>query len=389
MEKIVKPGTVTRGAKAIINDKAANQHTVHISDAGFARALHDKYPDCIDENNNLLPPAGQINELILQNAGIKDLSGIQGFLKLRKLDILHNSITNLPELPNTLGELYCNENNISFIKNLPTNLKRLDCRGNKLRMLPKLPPGMVMLLCGRNQLNALSALPRNLDTLMCNNNNLNSLPVLPETLVQLDFSDNNFSVCPKLPGTLLYLGMYHNKIVHLPNLPKQLGDLRCDVDRIDNVPLSSSSIKISDETEHYRNKYPVKQETPITYNNPPVVKYESKIEKPVVPQKVKSIYFIYRAYIYYYDAQREYHPAKYQVLTYVFDMDPNWNFDQVKEKLNKRIVRGLDDPQGTRDNEFIYPCNGNCNQIYEERSNEVRHEHANALIDPIRYITIE
>ena len=46
---------------------------------------------------------------------------------LEKLNISHNKIEKLENLPNNLEELYCSNNEITEIRNIPSNIRFLDC----------------------------------------------------------------------------------------------------------------------------------------------------------------------------------------------------------------------------------------------------------------------
>ena len=110
-------------------------------------------------------------------------------------DIVHincayNSLSSLPELPNSLQELYCRHNNLSNLPELPRLLKYLYCGNNSLSNLPKLPDSLIRLNCEVNNLSSLPKLPDSLIDLYCNNNNISSFPELPNSLTDLDYKNN-------------------------------------------------------------------------------------------------------------------------------------------------------------------------------------------------------
>jgi Leucine-rich repeat (LRR) protein len=75
---------------------------------------------------------------------------------------LNNQLTELPELPNNLKELYCTNNQLTELPDLfdiLDNLKYLDCSGNQLTELPELPNNLKRLYCYNNQLTELPELP--------------------------------------------------------------------------------------------------------------------------------------------------------------------------------------------------------------------------------------
>ena len=119
----------------------------------------------------------------------------------------------LPELPNSLIELYCSRCNLKELpENLPISLKNIYCSLNKITKLPK-------------------ELPNGLICLDCSNNFLKNLPKLPNTLKYLDCSDNSLKKLPKiLPNklfSLLCVNNYLNNFDNFPDLPDTLTTLLC------------------------------------------------------------------------------------------------------------------------------------------------------------------
>jgi Leucine-rich repeat (LRR) protein len=81
-------------------------------------------------------------------------------------------LTQLPELPKSLEELYCYNNKLTQLPELPEGLRSLCCNNNKLTKLPELPKGLKGLWCYDNNLTQLPELPEGLRYLYCWNNNL-------------------------------------------------------------------------------------------------------------------------------------------------------------------------------------------------------------------------
>ena len=65
-------------------------------------------------------------------------------------------MTELPELPDSLIELWCYNNNLSELPELPISLKELWCGSNKLTELPELPDSLIKLACCYNNIKYLS-----------------------------------------------------------------------------------------------------------------------------------------------------------------------------------------------------------------------------------------
>ena len=55
----------------------------HIPDKNFAAAIREKCKECIDSNNNLLPPARDLDDLRANNRYINSIEGIQGFTQAK------------------------------------------------------------------------------------------------------------------------------------------------------------------------------------------------------------------------------------------------------------------------------------------------------------------
>ena len=109
-------------------------------------------------------------------------------------DIVHincayNSLSSLPELPNSLQELYCRHNNLSNLPELPNSLQELDCTHNNLNSLPKLPKLLEKLSYGFNKISSLSELPNSLIYFVCGYNNISTFPQLPNSLKISYFSN--------------------------------------------------------------------------------------------------------------------------------------------------------------------------------------------------------
>ena len=115
-----------------------------------------------------------VTELIIDHAYIKDLTGIELFPNLEKLDCKYNNLTRLDVSKNTkLTVLSCESNHLTSLdlsKN--TELTELNCQDNQLTSLDLSPnTALTKLGCHDNQLTSLD-LSKNtaLDTLDCSGN---------------------------------------------------------------------------------------------------------------------------------------------------------------------------------------------------------------------------
>jgi len=118
-------------------------------------------------------------------------------VRLQDLYCQGNLLTRLPDiLPASLTTLCCNNNQLTRLPDtLPTGLTELDCSHNRLTRLPDtLPAGLTLLCCSNNQLTTLhDTLPTGLIVLYCSHNHLTTLPnSLPTTLALFCCEYNNF-----------------------------------------------------------------------------------------------------------------------------------------------------------------------------------------------------
>ena len=97
---------------------------------------------------------------------------------ITKLDYSSQGLNVLPELPDSLQELYCRDNQLQVLPELPDSLQYLYCYDNQLEVLPDLPDSLQQLNCFNNQLQVLPDLPDSLQYLYCDNNPIESF--IPE-----------------------------------------------------------------------------------------------------------------------------------------------------------------------------------------------------------------
>ncbi|MCA0234246.1 MAG: T9SS type A sorting domain-containing protein [Bacteroidetes bacterium] len=189
-----------------------------ISDINFVKAIKQQCPTCLDDCNNLLPPAKALENLNIYGNEIKNITGVVGFQSLKTLDCGNNKLTFLPELPSSLTSLSIYNNLIKKLDNLPTNLKYLNCNSNSISEITKLPSSVSEFYCSYNLLTTLPKLPQSLTYLYCNDNYLTNLPELPSEINTIYCNQNPQLEClPFLPSKLRNLSIYNTKITCLPN----------------------------------------------------------------------------------------------------------------------------------------------------------------------------
>ena len=139
-----------------------------------------------------------VTELYVVYAHIKDLTGIELFPNLEKLDCKHNNLTRLDVSKNTkLTELYCESNQLTGLElSQNTALTELNCQGNQLTSLDlSQNTALTMLDCALNPLTSLDVSNNTaLTYLNCNYNQLTSLNLSKNTaLTKLGCHDNQLT----------------------------------------------------------------------------------------------------------------------------------------------------------------------------------------------------
>lgn len=195
---------------------------------------------------------------------------------LKSLDLNHNNLIELPELPNSVQTLNLDYNFIIKADKFPSNLKKLKLNNNSLTHISNLPKTLEVLICNSNknlqevpsladnikELNVSDCniselpkeLPKGLNRLFCNNNKISKIPKLPETLTFLECDYNNIKKITNLPEKLISLHADGNLLTELPKLPDSLkglslsknkihGNISIKVEKIQNVNLSYNSIE--------------------------------------------------------------------------------------------------------------------------------------------------
>lgn len=136
-----------------------------------------------------------VTELYVAYANIKDLTGIELFPYLEKLDCKNNNLTRLDVSKNTkLTNLYCYNNQLTSLDvSENTKLTELDCSDNQLANLDVSEnPELTYLKCVSNQLTRLDLhVNTALETLICDNNQLTSLNLSSNTALTQVYCSGN------------------------------------------------------------------------------------------------------------------------------------------------------------------------------------------------------
>ncbi|HBX49872.1 MAG TPA: hypothetical protein DEH02_02260 [Bacteroidales bacterium] len=229
----------------VLSSKAYSQTWVTIPDTNFINCLNINIPLAMNGNQmDISSPwvTTLTDTLYLPNANISDLTGIQYFTSLIRLNVNLNELTWLPPLPNSIKTLECGMNQLNSLPALPDSLRYLYCILNNLTVLPPLPSTLEQLWCEQNNLTSLPELPDSLWYLRCFYNNITELPEFPNKTQYVDCSYNQITNIVSLNPGLKVLLCHHNQLTSLPPLP-QLERLTCYNNNISCFPVFPSSIQ--------------------------------------------------------------------------------------------------------------------------------------------------
>ncbi|ABG57748.1 gliding motility-associated C-terminal domain-containing protein [Cytophaga hutchinsonii] len=238
---------------------------VSIPDANFRAYLESRFPSCMQAGKMDTTCIDIITnkQIDVPSLAISNLSGIQYFDQLERLNCENNTLTFLPPLPVSLKDLscgsnklivlpalppsllnlFCGINQLTSLPYLPMALENLACNDNKLTLLPDLPDSLIYLYCYNNQLQSLPRLPQSLTHIACLHNQLTTLPALPESLRYLRSEYNQLTSLPVLPSALYEINVDHNLLTVLPSLPQGLDNLSCSENPIEQLPLLPASLR--------------------------------------------------------------------------------------------------------------------------------------------------
>lgn len=146
-----------------------------------------------------------VTHLHLNNKNLDVISDLSGFTKLKILYIRNNNLKVLPFLPDSLEELYCDNNQLTTLspmhgQQLPKSLKILKCNDNQLTCLDDY--GLI--------------LPNSLTTLFCCNNKIKYLPddyQIPLEMKRMEFSNNCLEYFPYYNQHTLRINITNNPIL--------------------------------------------------------------------------------------------------------------------------------------------------------------------------------
>lgn len=231
------------------NSSAQN---VTIPDANFKAYLINNTAININADTNIQvsEAAAFTGNIICSGQGITDMTGIEAFTALDKLDCRNNSLTTLSVDSNVaLTELYCQNNSLTSLSvGNASNLNYIYCSNNSLTSLDVTNnPNLARLDFQTNLLTSID-LSNNplLDRIYCINNNLSALDVSnnPNLLFIYAGSNNLTSLDVTANTSLGTLDCNNNSItsLDLSNVTNGFNQLICSYNNISTLILPTPSV---------------------------------------------------------------------------------------------------------------------------------------------------
>ena len=226
---------------------------LHICDKNFPESRFRGFiaKEYDGNGDNLLEPAtvAAIYDMECSDNYYTNLSGIEYFTALMRLDCAENQITDLDisKLSN-LGKLYCDSNLLTSLNTSQnTELKSFTCEGNSLTSLDiSENKELKYFSCNANKLTSLDVSNnKNLTTLECAYNQISTLVVTNNDLLEeLSCSNNAIETLDVTNNQKLEdLECSFNKLKEL-NLTfnKELGDVYLNANEIDAIDISNNEL---------------------------------------------------------------------------------------------------------------------------------------------------
>lgn len=183
--------------------------------------------------------------LSLSGKGLTAIHSILRFKKAKYLNVNHNYLTELPELPKTLKRVVAHTNYITRLPTLPKGLHHLKISDNQLTQLPPLPKGLHTLEVSNNPLQSLPRLPATLRHLDCDETLITELPQLPDGLEILTLCRNHhLTALPVIPDTVHLLYLMDTNVWSMKNIPVN----HCHI-QMEGTPIYEEILKYTDDED--------------------------------------------------------------------------------------------------------------------------------------------
>ena len=240
LSHIISDGTACAGC----GELAIN--AVNFPDEVF-RAYVNDYFDTKDDDVLTAEEIAAVEQMIVSNMGIKDLTGVEHFTALTDLDCSENQLTSLDVSRNTaLTDLHCDNNQLTSLDvSQNTALTDLDCSENQLTSLDvSRNTALITLICDYNKLTSLDVHQNTgLLHLYCVGNQLTALDVSKNTaLVELCCYTNELTSLDVSNNTaLIYLDCSRNLLTALDvSKNTALTNLYCDENQLTSLDVSDN-----------------------------------------------------------------------------------------------------------------------------------------------------
>jgi len=233
--------------------------TAIIPDAGFLQYIRDKFPQTLNNSDELIISQAELitSTITCSGYGITNLEGIQHFTQVKRIIASNNEIVSMPSLLpiTTLQTLHIFNNKLTSMPDFTglVNLKTVLLYENQLTQMPKfgnnpimeeiiisknkltklqdlsVVPSLLKLDVGQNQLTQLPDLSfnTNLEELICWNNQLTDLPSFKKLtkLTRLNASENKLTKSPDLSANtqMSILALNNNFLTEGPDLSAMNG----------------------------------------------------------------------------------------------------------------------------------------------------------------------
>ena len=151
--------------------------------------------------------------------------------KSRKLDLCDLKLEILPDLPDFIKILECNNNKLKYLPNkMPDSLQTIYCNDNQITKLSdKMPDSLQAIYCNYNQITGLpNKMPISLRHIDCYGNKLKKLPLILRTTkcaIICEDQDNKFYIAAISLLRKAIIKRRHKKRFHQWNICKKLFDL--------------------------------------------------------------------------------------------------------------------------------------------------------------------
>jgi hypothetical protein len=156
-----------------------------------------------------------LEHIFVSNSCLNEVPDLSIFTKLKTLDISHNKITKINELPSSLEEFIANDNKLTVIKNDLPNLKRMDVGNNNITYI-NYGKNMESLNIHTNPIEYITEM-KYLYFLNIQNTKINNIPTYPR-LKEFDCSYTNIEMIPKMP-LLEILTCGHSDVKTIDEMP--------------------------------------------------------------------------------------------------------------------------------------------------------------------------